>query len=177
MATEAGFQIDGKVYEMPSRDTFTMDEWQVMYDLAGLGMPDFTPLLDPTDAEIEERVRQFKNPAVMRALMTIAYLRGNPDEPRRKVDQLIARANAYDALETLGDDEEASDEGPLDMTNNPEPSSVNDSSESKPSTSTSSERLSESSSPDLGRLAAVPAPTTASRSDTSSTSPPTPSAA
>lgn len=175
--TESGFMIEGRVYEMPARDTFTLDEWQVMYDMAGLGMPDFTPLLDPTDEEIAERVRQFKNPAVLKALMTIAYMRGNPDEPRRKVEPLIAAANAYDALETLGDDEEASDDAPLDMTSTPEPSSGSGSSESKPSTSNSSAKPSQSSSNGSDEPDGDPASTTESRSPTSSTSPRTISAA
>ncbi len=126
MAAETGFMIDGTMYEVPDMGTFTMDEAQTLYDYSGLGLEDFASPEDETDDDMKERERKLRNPGFLRALMHIAYQRGNPQERSARVKALIGAANIISALENLaGDEPEAEDDGlPPVSTIEPEQSSL-----------------------------------------------------
>ncbi len=125
MAAETGFMIDGNMYEVPDMGTFTMDEAQTLYDYSGLGLEDFASPEDESDDDLRDRERKLRNPGFLRALMHIAYQRGNPAERPGKVKALIGAANIIAALENLAGDEPAvEDDGlPPVLTIEPERSS------------------------------------------------------
>ncbi len=164
--------IDGNMYEVPDMGTFTMDEAQTLYDYSGLGLEDFASPEDESDDDLRERERKLRNPGFLRALMHIAYQRGNPAERPTRVKALIGGANIIAALENLaGEEPEAEDDGlPPVLTIEPERSSLSGSIESdgSRSPSTGPSGLSSGSGSDVP--ASLPTPTTATRSAISSIS-------
>ena len=100
---EVGFRIDGQTYPIPTLDSLDMEEGQILYDLAGLTIEDFVPVSEDADEEERERhsaelVRRVKNPAFLRALLTIAYRRGNPKLPAGRVRDVVAASNHLEAM-------------------------------------------------------------------------------
>ena len=100
---ESGFVIDGMTYPIPPLDSFDMDEGQILYDLASLSIEDFAPVPDDADDEVkiargQELARQCKNPAFLRALMTVAYRRGNPQLPMGRIRDVVAQSNHLEAM-------------------------------------------------------------------------------
>lgn len=123
MAAETGFTIDGQIYEVPSIDSLTMDEAQILYDYSGLTIEDFSLGLDEEgDEPSEELQAKLKNPGFMRALVHIAYQRAHPKQNPARVKALVGAANIIATFEQLGEPEEA-DELPLAPTTEQEPSS------------------------------------------------------
>lgn len=118
MAAETGFNIDGTLYELPTLDSFTMDEAQIMYDYSGLSLEDFAEPEEETAEQAAERVRRFRNPGFLRALMHIAYRRQHPKLADGEIRQLVGSANLIDALKDLADDGET-DAGPPALTSAP----------------------------------------------------------
>lgn len=119
---ESGFEIDGATYPVPTFETFTMDEAQILYDYSGLAIEDFVSA-DPDASEEEQEaheaaiLQKAKNPAFKRALAHIAYQRGNPTVKATRVKEIVGRANMVDiALGLAGEDE---DESPPDETATP----------------------------------------------------------
>ena len=122
--SETGFTIDGADYPIPSIDTFTMDEAQILYDRCGLILEDFSSI-DPDGDPDEELIRvetrraKMRNPGFVRALLEIAYRRGNPDARPGKVADVVGAVPIIDVLNALADDAPAAeaDASPLDETN------------------------------------------------------------
>lgn len=166
MAAETGFTIDGELYELPSIDTFTMDEAQVLYDYCGLTLEDFVEQQDETPEESEARERRFKNPGLLRSLMHIAYQRKHQKQNPSRVKALIGQANIITALEHLNEDVEE-DAVPLASTTEPKPSSERSSAGRSESSGSGSTDASDAPG-------SVPASTGTSRSDTSSPASPLP---
>lgn len=133
--TTTGFLIDGNLYEIPGVFTLTNDEAQILYDYTGLAIDDFLP----GDEEAEP---DFKNPALLRALMEIAYQRGNPMVRPAKVKELIGAANRLSVLSGLvGEQEpEEDDASPPALTSEPPGSSPKSSLENEPSKTPSTEK-------------------------------------
>lgn len=104
--TDTGFMISGRLYPVPDMGTFTMDEAQILYDYSGLGLEDFAAPEDEDPEETRERRRRLRNPGFLRALMHIAYQRGNPDIRPARIKALIGNANVIAAFEHLGEGEE-----------------------------------------------------------------------
>jgi hypothetical protein len=97
---ETGFECEGRIYPVPTLDTFNMDEAQVLYDYSGLSIEDFA--IDESDPEqVAELERKAKNPGFKRALMHIAYQRGNPSWPAGKVRDLAGSANLLSTTAAL----------------------------------------------------------------------------
>lgn len=164
MAAETGFLIDGTLYEVPSFDTFTLDEAQILYDYAGLTLEEFVPAEDgPGEQERQADLdRKLKNPGFIRALMHVAYQRGNPKLSPQRVKALVGAANVFEALEKLAAEE--GDALPPASTTGPDGSS--------PTSSVASSESSGDGSPASSAAPVVPLPpTTTSASDTSSASP------
>lgn len=180
---ETGFIIDGKTYPIPTLDTLNMDEAQILYDYSGLTIEDFAPAGEDEDEEeiLAARVQKAKNPAFLRALMHIAYLRGNPQAKAPYVKTVLGAINQMDVIEQyllaaeqlqkedeqqVPPAEEVEAEPPLDRspsTSGRQPSSPRSSDESSESSGTPSP--SSSTDPD------DPQPSTGPLSlDTSSTS-------
>lgn len=96
-----GFEIDGAMYEVPTLDSLTMDEAQVLYDYSGLAIEDFAPA-HPSASDEEKKAHgdamlaKAKNPAFKKALVHVAYARGNPDASRSKISELVGKANLID---------------------------------------------------------------------------------
>jgi hypothetical protein len=165
--TETGFMIDGRLYPVPDLGTFTMDEAQILYELAGLSLEDFAASEDEDDEASAERRRRLRNPGFMRALMHIAYQRGNPDMKPARVAALIGNANVVQAFEHLvPDEDEGDDASPPDVTSEPAPSSRTSSDDSSASSGGAS-------SNGLGTPDESPVPTGITRSPTSPTLDPT----
>lgn len=110
---ESGFLIDGKHYPIPTLDSFNMDEAQILFDYSGLALEDFVPahpeLSDDERATYEaEQLRKVRNPAFKRALLHVAFQRGNPQAQPAQVRQVVGAVNLLDATVALlaGDDDE-----------------------------------------------------------------------
>lgn len=179
---ESGFLINDIRHEIPTLDTFTMDEAQVLYDYSGLAIEDFMSLAPlPKDADeetqeawAEERAEldgKLRNPGFLRALMHVAYQRANPNLSAAKVKTQIGTAdlmtNFAEFLESGVDEDDAD---PPESTTKPEPSSPKSLVESNDPSGKSSEPSSE----EQGGQAE---PTTTGDSDTSLASALTSSAA
>jgi hypothetical protein len=116
--TDSGFNIEGRHYPVPDMGTFTMDEAQTLWDYSGLGLEDFSVPEDESEEEHEVRMRRYRNPGFLRALMHIAYQRGNPEVRATRVRALISNANVIAAFEgLLGVEEDDAD--PPAMTSAP----------------------------------------------------------
>lgn len=173
---ELGFKIDGKVYPIPTLDSFDMDEGQILWDIAQTTIEDFVPVGDDaSEEEIEAHGRELqgrvKNPAFLRALMTVAYRRGNPKLPIGRIRDVISRSNHVQAMtDFLRASATAARAGDPRVPLGPEteqPTSFDGSSVNLSGSSGNGSRQS-SDVPDE-----IPAPTGAMRSDTSLMSVPT----
>ena len=124
MAAEntTGFKIDDLIYPMPALDTLNVDEAQVLYDYSKLTIEDFVKPEELDDDEFEELLKpKLRNPGFMRALMHIAYQRGNPRYPAGKVRDAVGSANLISAVESLADTAEREDDAvPPASTTEPE---------------------------------------------------------
>lgn len=167
MAAETGFLIDGRHYPVPSIDTFTLDEAQVLYEYSGLAIEDF---LTEDDSQ-----RNGKNPGLVRALMHVAYQRGNPRLAYGKVRELVGSFNAAEAIASvyasLLADMEAADDVPLESTSEPNRPSSSSSLENERSTSNTGEKRGSGSPTGSDEPDETPAPTGVLRSVTSAISP------
>ena len=165
-----GFEIDGQVYEVPTLDSFDMDEAQLLYDLSGVILEDFIPA--PLDASDEEKAAHYqlqlvriRNPAFRRAFVHVAYRRKHEGYDFDALDKGIGKMNATDisiAVLSRGDDPDPSTSSPSKLEQ-----SSNENATSEPSSSGNGSG-SDSERPEL-----TLAPTGTSPSVTSSTSPPT----
>lgn len=115
---ESKFVIDGRDYEVPTLDSFDMDEAQVLFDYAGCVVEDFAPPHPEWSAEEkakheEGQLGKVRNPAFKRALVHVAYQRGNPDTHPSRVREVVGKLNIIDVtLTLLGED----DAGPPETT-------------------------------------------------------------
>jgi hypothetical protein len=172
VAAETGFNIDGTVYEVPMIDSLTTDEAQVLYDYSRLTLDDFVPPKDETAEEKHDREEILRNPGFLRALMHIAYQRAHPEIRAAKVRALVGAANFVSALETMGnpdEDEDGDGEVPPASTSEQPASSESSSLENTPSPPPTIATPGSGSANGSDAREDLPATTTASRSDTSST--------
>jgi hypothetical protein len=165
--TEAGFVIGERTYPVPTLDTFTMDEAQILYDVGGVVLEDFGPphpeLSEEAKAEHEaEQLRKVRSPAFKRALLCVAYARGNPELPLEQVRAAVGSANALDVTVRLFTDQEA-DAGPPVESSPSEPSTGSDIRTLSRRSDSGSPSLNGSDEPDE-----TPVPIGTSGSDTSS---------
>lgn len=175
MAAETGFTIDGTHCEMPSLNSFTMDESQVLYDYSGLIVEDFAPAEDSVpnaDGEYElddEQARKMKNPGFMRALLHIAYQRKHPKMNPAKVKGLVGAVNMLDLLEQIAAGQEGKDDAvPLASTNTPDVSSLNSTDGSSVSSGNGSVESSESQDAPLAPITTIGSAMSSTPSPTSS---------
>lgn len=122
---ETGFEIGDETYPVPTLDSLNMDEAQVLYDYSSLVVEDFLPprpdLTEDEKGEIEAALGQkMRNPGLLRALMHIAYQRGNPGQKPAKVKELIGKANMTEALLSLASLDDTEDDS-LPPAQTPEP--------------------------------------------------------
>lgn len=173
MDAETGFLIDGKLHPFPTRDTFDNDEWQLMYDLAALTLEDFLFMDDEEEDEQVQAARheRFRNPAVWRALMQIAYQRENPTVSPAKAKALIGKVNMLEALSGMfpDDEEEADAADPPASPSEPENSLQTGSLGTEHSTRPQSASSTESSTNDSSEQESQPVATGRTRLVTSST--------
>jgi hypothetical protein len=92
----AGIEIDGREYPVPSVFQLTMGEAQVLYDYSGYTVEDFVPPV-PGDPD-EERMARVKNPAFKRAMVHVAYQRGNPDAAHAEVAKVVDGLEMWGAI-------------------------------------------------------------------------------
>lgn len=151
-ATEAKFVIDGREYEIPSLDTFTMGEALTLYEYSGLALED-----------IDEAIGG--HPGVIAAFMHISYERGNPGVKKAAVRRMIESSNLAEALEQFQGE---GDESPPEEAQKSEPQPTSsDERESSNHASSGIGLVTSSVEPDD-----VPSPTGTSESDTSEPSVP-----
>lgn len=163
---QRGFEIEGRVYPAPGLDALSFEEAQVLYDYSGLTVEDFIPpdeeAEDYTPAMTEEYeeglARKTKNPGFLRAMLHIAYSRGNPTAKRVHIERVVANANFVKAVVDFVGSEE---DDPKATSQNEPDSPRSTSSESSPElSSTDSTKSSDEPADDLS-------PTGDTRSDTS----------
>lgn len=114
-----GFEIDGKFYEFPALDSYDMDELQVLYDYSSLTIEDFQQDPKETAEETEQRAKLFKNPAVIRSIMHVAYQRAHPELKPDKVKAAIGKAKMLHVYESIArhlPDEEDQPDPPVSTT-------------------------------------------------------------
>lgn len=100
----AGFEIDGRDYPIPSVFQLTMGEAQVLFDYSGYTLEDFVPPI-PGEPE-DKRIAQMRNPAFKRAMVHIAYQRGNPGVSRDEIGRLVDGVQMLDMTAAMyGTDE------------------------------------------------------------------------
>ena len=125
----ASFEIDGREYPVPSVFQLTMGEAQVLFDYSGYTLEDFVP---PVPGEPDDkRFRQIRDPAFKRAMVHIAFQRGNPDTAREDITRLVDGMQMLDVTAALYADDDQ----------DPTPVSPNE-----PQTSSESERQSTNAS-------------------------------
>jgi hypothetical protein len=167
--TTTGFSIDGKVYELPGFDTLSQDETELMYLRCGLLPEDFVPEEGETEEEHDARLAKLmRHPGFMRALMEIAYQRGNPTVKAAAVATLIGQTNRQEAMSTLVGDEPEEPEVPLASTSEPSEASARSSLSSESSTRPHSETSGDGSMNGSAQTDDQPEPTGTTKSDTSS---------
>jgi hypothetical protein len=125
--TTASFVIDGTDYPIPTLDTFTMDEAQVLYDYAGCVLEDFAPAhpewpAEEREAYEREQLAKVRNPAFKRALVHVAYQRGNPDLSRARVNETVGSVNVLEVTLALLQEDDAGPPELTELTSRSEPS-------------------------------------------------------
>lgn len=171
VAVETGFLIDGTIYEVPTLDSLTLDEAQLLYDRSGIVQEDFVPLADETEEEREERIAKLtRHPGFMASLVQIAYQRGNPGAKMSQVKLVLEKTNRMEAFSTLAEAEEEPDDVPLASTSERGGSSLSVSLDSSSSLRDSNESGGTGSMSGSDEPAAGVVSIGTSRSDTSSTS-------
>lgn len=124
---ERMFTIDGTEYPIPSLVSFTMDEAEVFYTANGYPVEDLWPVPAEDDHEgLRVRLAQLRHPSVTRALLHVAYVRGNPGATSKKVGEVVGEVRLIDALLAYipnDDDDEREKPIPLDTTSEPDASS------------------------------------------------------
>lgn len=107
----SGFVIDGQEYPIPALDTFDIDESILLYEYSGLTLEDFAPASDDEDEDevAEQRAQKVKHPGFLKALLHVAYSRGNPTAKPARVQAVVGAANLIEVVEQLiaeeGDEE------------------------------------------------------------------------
>jgi len=110
VAAETKFTIDGKEYQIPSIDTFDLDESQILFDYTRLTLADFVDDDDVTPEEREERERKFEGPGLVRALVHIAYRREHLDRyTETEIKKRVGAANFVNILAEMALSSRASD--------------------------------------------------------------------
>lgn len=94
----AAFEIDGREYQIPPVFDLTMGEAQVLYDYSGYALEDFVP---PIPGEEDDRMAKLRNPAFKRAMVHIAYQRGNPELARPEVAALVDGFDMYEMVAAM----------------------------------------------------------------------------
>lgn len=88
---DAGFKIDGVVYEMPLPSSFDMDEAEIYFKYTGLVVEEFW-LENVGWDELKKR------PGFIAALAHIAYRRQHPDANYDDVRVVVGRQNRYELV-------------------------------------------------------------------------------
>jgi hypothetical protein len=114
----AAFDIDGREYPIPSVFQLTMGEAQTLFDYCGYTLEDFVPPLPGVE---DDRVRMLRDPAFKRAMVHIAYQRGNPELNRDEVAALVDGVQMFDMVAAMYTDEDA-DPTPVSQKQQPPPS-------------------------------------------------------
>lgn len=144
------FHIDGAEYPIPTLASLNMDEAVVFYEHNGYPVEDLWSTPD-TEEEATERLERLRHPAVVRTMLHVAYLRGNPEATRRHIDKVVGQVPLVMALSAfIGGDEEEADGRPLERTSEPSRSSTGSSLDAPPPSGSSSETS--SATPDSGLL-------------------------
>lgn len=99
---DASFVIDGVDYPIPGLDSFDMDEAVILYEHCKLSVEDFA-IDDEDPEEVEELAEKTKHPGFVKALMIVAYMRGNRGVKRNKAEVVIGKSNLMDAYEAFID--------------------------------------------------------------------------
>lgn len=97
----AGFEIEGKRYEIPKLSTINLDEERILYVYADVVLQDFAPVdprLDDAAKQLIEfaQFRHIRNPDFKRALAHIAYRRKHPDVSDADIQSAMGLVNALE---------------------------------------------------------------------------------
>lgn len=105
--TTITFKLDGDdtSYEVPGIDDLDMDEWQILYEYAGLTLDDFSPPVRDNNGVIldeeAEKARQHRlgQPAFMKALLHVGYQRAHPELKPSQVKAVVGKAKLMSIVE------------------------------------------------------------------------------
>lgn len=106
-----GIEIGGERYELPTFDSFDLDEAEILYEIAGVIQEQFAPLHPETpdeekDQKLQRELRMIADPKFKRALVHIAYRRRHPDADFSNINLIVGKVNALDVtMEFLRGDE------------------------------------------------------------------------
>lgn len=116
------FEIGGDEYPIPTLSSFSMDEAIVFFNVNGYPVEDLWLVPDEEDAD--ERLERLRNPAVVKALLHVAYRRGNPDRSDKEIGRIIGQVSLAVALSAFIPDPEEAPAVPLGRTSEPNGSSL-----------------------------------------------------
>ena len=130
---DSGFEIDGREYPIPGFETFDLDEAMVLYECCGMTLEDF--VVDQEDEEqLEALAEKTRHPGFIRALMIVAFMRGNEGVSVKKAQSVIGGSNLFEAYKNF------LEAGGAEDPTEPQPKS--ESSEASPASSSGSGRSS-----------------------------------
>lgn len=139
---EAGFKIDGVVYEMPLPSSFDIDEAEIYFKYTGVVLEEIW-LENVGWDELKTR------PGFVPAFAHVAYRRAHPNAGYDDIRVVVGRQNRYELvgswIASLADDESSEDPKEQTTDDPTRPSPTSSETESKPGKTTSH---SESSGPD-----------------------------
>lgn len=118
--SQPGFEINGERLDVPTLESLTLDEEQILYDVAGVVQMDFIRAHPEASDEEKEAVERLilirvRDPRFKRALAHIAYRRRYPAADFGDVQILVGSMNALDvdlALLGKGDAEDPTTSSP-----------------------------------------------------------------
>lgn len=119
--TKIGLTIDGKIYDFPYLDDFTMNELAFLYEKTGLIQEDFIEREDETPEEKTKRERLLSLPQFWSVVFFVAYKRGNPDATEEEITEIVKKTVYIEAVSTLrAPSQEGDATVPLALTSSPE---------------------------------------------------------
>jgi len=146
------FELDGVEYETPEFTDLTFDDWALVYDECKVVLADFAPIDADAEgapknaAELEAaRLDRMRNPRLEQAFLMIGYLRVHPDADIETARKLTGNARLIAAIEAVNPDEDKDepDGDPPTLTSEPVRSFKKSSLDMSESSSSPSEKSSE----------------------------------
>jgi hypothetical protein len=99
---EATIEVEGELLAFPNMETLDISEENLLYEIAGIVLPDFMPAHPEAPADIRAAVdlaiaMRIRTPRFKQAAVAIAYRRAHPETPFDELVSISERVNAFDS--------------------------------------------------------------------------------